>query len=91
MVEEQRNLDRGTGRRDSEPRLLELRASCPNSAAPSIRTFNSHELKIYFGDLRCKISLMGQDTPLFGLKLRRALGLVCRASFKFFSTWDGSW
>ena len=42
-------------------------ASCPNSAAPSIRAFSWHELKIYFGDLRCKISLMGQDTPLFGL------------------------
>ena len=64
-------------------------ASCPNSAAPSIRTFNSHELKIYFGDLRCKISLMGQDTPLFGLNFgEHRIGLPSQFQILFHLGWE---
>ncbi|CAE7763310.1 unnamed protein product, partial [Symbiodinium necroappetens] len=64
-------------------------ASCPNSAAPSIRTFNSHELKIYFGDLRCKISLMGQDTPLFGLNFgEHRIGLPSQFKILFHLGWE---
>ncbi|CAE7266723.1 unnamed protein product, partial [Symbiodinium sp. CCMP2456] len=64
-------------------------ASCPNSAAPSIRTFNAHELKIYFGDLRCKLSLMGQSTPLFGLNFgEHRIALPSQLTILFHLGWE---
>ncbi|OLP90026.1 hypothetical protein AK812_SmicGene28439 [Symbiodinium microadriaticum] len=41
-------------------------ASCPHSTLPRITSFTSHGLYIDFGKLSCKISLIGQSTPLFG-------------------------
>ncbi|CAE7235296.1 unnamed protein product, partial [Symbiodinium necroappetens] len=41
-------------------------ASCPHSTLPRITSFTSHGLYIDFGKLYCKISLIGQSTPLFG-------------------------
>eukprot|EP00439_Symbiodinium_sp_Y106_P064481 s1297_g10.t1 len=43
-------------------------ASCPGAYTrrPSITSFTSHGLYIDFGRFQCKISLLGQSTPLFG-------------------------
>ncbi|CAE7513079.1 unnamed protein product, partial [Symbiodinium sp. CCMP2456] len=64
-------------------------ASCPHSSAPSIRTFNRYELKIFFGDLRCKISLMGQSTPLFGLNFgEHRIGLPSQFKILWHVGWE---